>query len=58
MKVSDILTEEIIEINLEAPDKNDAINKMIELANNSGNIIDLEAVGNVFSKERNLFRRE
>ncbi|MCX6159378.1 MAG: PTS sugar transporter subunit IIA [Ignavibacteria bacterium] len=53
MKVSDILTDKIIEINLPATDKNDAINKMIELANNSGNITNLEAVRKcVFEREK------
>ena len=53
MKISDILKEDIIEINLDTPDKNDAINKMIDLANKSGNITDLEAVRNcVFEREK------
>lgn len=53
MKISDILKEDIIEINMETPDKNDAINKMIDLANNSGNITDLEAVRTcVFEREK------
>ncbi|MDD5362166.1 MAG: PTS sugar transporter subunit IIA [Ignavibacteria bacterium] len=53
MKVSDILTEQIIEINLSAKDKNEAINKMIDLADNSGNILDLESVRNcVFEREK------
>ncbi|MCE1164938.1 MAG: PTS sugar transporter subunit IIA [Bacteroidetes bacterium] len=53
MKVSDILTEQIIEINLSANDKNEAINRMIDLANNSGNILDLESVRTcVFEREK------
>ena len=53
MKVSDILKEEIIEINLDTQDKNDAINRMIDLAHKSGNIIDIEAVRNcVFEREK------
>lgn len=53
MKVSDILTEQIIAINLSANDKNEAINKMIDLAAGSGNILDLEAVRScVFEREK------
>ncbi|MDQ1265760.1 MAG: fructose system or component [Bacteroidota bacterium] len=53
MKVSDILTEAIIDINVSAKDKSDAINKMIDLANNSGNILDLEKVRmSVFEREK------
>jgi len=53
MKVSDILNEKLIDIKLEAKDKNDAINKMIDLANKSGNILDLEAVRKcVFEREK------
>ncbi len=53
MKVSDILTEQIIEINLSANDKNEAINSMIDLAYNSGNILDLESVrACVFEREK------
>ena len=39
MKISDILKEKVTKINLDAKDKTEAINKMIDLANNSGNII-------------------
>jgi len=53
MKVSDILTEKIIAVNLEVKDKNDCISKMITLANNSGNILDIEAVSKcVFEREK------
>lgn len=53
MKVSDILSEKIIEINLDAKDKTDAINKMIDLANQSGNITGLEIVRKcVFEREK------
>lgn len=44
MKISEILSENIISVDLEVADKNDAINKIIDLANNSGKIIDLEKV--------------
>ncbi len=53
MKVSDILTEKIIAVNLEVKDKNDCISKMIALANNSVNILDIEAVSKcVFEREK------
>lgn len=53
MKVSDILSEKIIEVNLEVKDKTDSINKMIELAGKSGNIDNLEAVSKcVFEREK------
>ena len=53
MKVSDILSEKIIEVNLEVKDKTDSINKMIELAGKSGNIDNIEAVSKcVFEREK------
>jgi len=53
MKVSDILSGKIIAINLDVKDKTDAINKMIDLANQSGNILDLETVKKcVFEREK------
>ena len=53
MKISDILTEDVIEVKLAAPDKTGAINKMIDLANNSGKILDLEKVRKVvFEREK------
>jgi fructose PTS system EIIBC or EIIC component len=53
MKISDILKEKVTKINLDAKDKTEAINKMIDLANNSGNIIDLEKVREcVFEREK------
>jgi len=53
MRISDILKEDIIEIGMKVRDKNDAINKMVDLANKSGNIIDLEEVRRcVFDRER------
>ncbi len=44
MKISEILSENIISVDLDVADKNDAINKIIDLANNSGKITDLEKV--------------
>ena len=53
MKISEILAENIISVDLDAADKIDAINKMIELANNSGKIIDIEKVRNcVLEREK------
>ena len=53
MKISEILTEDVIEINLTASDKNEAINKMIDLANKSGKITDVESVRRVvFDREK------
>lgn len=53
MKISDILTEDIISVNLDVKDKTDAINKMIDLANNSGKILNLEKVREcVFEREK------
>jgi len=52
MKISDILNEKVIKINLDCRDKEDAINKMIELASSSGNMIDKEVVRKcVFDRE-------
>jgi fructose PTS system EIIBC or EIIC component len=53
MKISDILTEDVIEVRLEAKDKTEAINKMVDLANRSGKITDLEKVRTVvFEREK------
>jgi fructose-specific phosphotransferase system IIA component len=53
MKISEILTEKIIDVKLNAKDKTEAINNMIDLANNSGRILDLEKVKKcVFDREK------
>jgi fructose PTS system EIIBC or EIIC component len=53
MKISDILTEDVIEIKLVAKDKTEAINKMVDLANKSRKITDLEKVRTiVFEREK------
>jgi fructose PTS system EIIBC or EIIC component len=53
MKISDILTEDVLEIRLVAKDKTEAINKMVDLANQSGKILDLEKVRTiVFEREK------
>lgn len=44
MKVSEILNEKLIATGLEAADKHDVIDKMIELASASGNMINKERV--------------
>lgn len=52
MKISDILNEKVISSDMECRDKEDAINKMIELASFSGNMIDKEIVRKcVFDRE-------
>jgi fructose PTS system EIIBC or EIIC component len=53
MKISDILTENVTKIKLNAKDKTDAINKMLELAVKSGKITDYEKVREcVFEREK------
>jgi fructose PTS system EIIBC or EIIC component len=53
MKISEILTDKVTKIKLEAKDKTDAINQMIDLANNSGKILDLAMVREcVFEREK------
>src|SRR4030095_17244522 len=53
MKISDILNENIISVDLECADKDDAINKMIDLASKSGKMIDIAKVRQcVFERER------
>lgn len=53
MKISDILNEKIISIDLNPSDKTEAINMMVDLANNSGKIIDLEKVREcIFEREK------
>ena len=53
MKISDILSEKIIKTDMECTDKDDAINKMIDLASNSGLMLDVEKVREcVFEREK------
>ncbi|MBE2257120.1 MAG: PTS sugar transporter subunit IIA [Ignavibacteria bacterium] len=53
MKISEILNEKIISIDLNPSDKTEAINMMVDLANNSGKIIDLEKVREcIFEREK------
>jgi len=53
MKISDILSEKIIKTDMECADKDDAINKMIDLASKSGLMLDVEKVREcVFEREK------
>ena len=53
MKISDILTEDVIDHKLIAQNKTEAINNMIDLAYNSGKILNLEEVRKVvFEREK------
>ncbi|MFZ1321084.1 MAG: PTS sugar transporter subunit IIA [Ignavibacteria bacterium] len=52
MNISEILDEKVIRVDLECKDKDEAINKMIELASHSGLMIDKEKVRQcVFQRE-------
>lgn len=53
MKISDILNENLIAVGLESTDKDDAINKMIDLASKSGLMINIDKVREcVFEREK------
>ena len=53
MKISDILSPEVIEVNLEAADKDDAIRKIIEIASRSKKILDINKVTEtIFEREK------
>jgi fructose PTS system EIIBC or EIIC component len=53
MMISELLTEKVINIHLDAKDKDDSINKIINLASNLGTIIDIEKVRkSVFDREK------
>ncbi|MCX7878765.1 MAG: PTS sugar transporter subunit IIA [Ignavibacteria bacterium] len=53
MKISEILTPEVISVGLDAKDKNDSIEKVIKLAANSGKIIDIDKVTKtIFEREK------
>lgn len=53
MKISDILSEKVISSDLVCIDKDDAINKMIDLARNSGLMLNVDKVRQcVFDRER------
>ncbi|HEY3252284.1 MAG TPA: PTS sugar transporter subunit IIA [Ignavibacteria bacterium] len=53
MKISDILSPDVVEVNLEVADKDDAIRKIIEISARSGKIIDINKVTDtIFERER------
>ncbi|MEO8512056.1 MAG: PTS sugar transporter subunit IIA [Ignavibacteria bacterium] len=53
MKISDILSTDVIAVNLETADKEDAIKKVIVLGAKSNKILDLEKVsGTIFEREK------
>jgi fructose-specific phosphotransferase system IIA component len=53
MKISDILTPEVIDVGLEVKDKEDSLNKIIALAANSNKILDIKKVTEtIFEREK------
>lgn len=53
MKISDILSTDVIAVNLDVTDKDDAIRKVIELAAKSNKILDKEKVSKtIFEREK------
>jgi PTS system fructose-specific IIC component len=53
MKISDILSTDVIEVKLDVKDKDDSLNKIIALAAKSGKITDLEKVTQtIFEREK------
>jgi PTS system fructose-specific IIC component len=53
MKISDILSADVIEVNLDVKDKDDSLNKIIELSAKSGKILDLRKVTEtIFEREK------
>ncbi len=53
MKISDILSTDVIAVDLDTADKDDAIKKIIELASKSGKILDKEKVTHtIFEREK------
>jgi PTS system fructose-specific IIC component len=53
MKISDILSPEVIEVNLEVADKDDAIRKIIDIAARSNKILDIKKVTEtIFEREK------
>ncbi len=53
MKISDILSTDVIAVNLETTDKEDAIKKVIDLGAKSNKILDKEKVsGTIFEREK------
>jgi PTS system fructose-specific IIC component len=53
MKISDILSTDVIEVNSDVKDKEDSLNKIIALAATSGKILDLKKVSEtIFEREK------
>ncbi|HMQ79883.1 MAG TPA: PTS sugar transporter subunit IIA [Ignavibacteria bacterium] len=53
MKISDILSTDVIAVNLDTADKEDAIKKVIDLAAKSGKILDVAKVsGTIYEREK------
>jgi PTS system fructose-specific IIC component len=53
MKISDILSADVIDVNTDVKDKDDSLNKIIDLANRSGKILDLKKVTEtIFEREK------
>lgn len=53
MKISDILSSDVIAVDLDTADKDDAIKKIIELASKSGKILDKDKVTHtIFEREK------
>ncbi len=53
MKISDILSPEVIEVNLDVADKDDAIKKIIDIAARSDKILDVKKVAEtIFEREK------
>src|SRR5687767_6182766 len=53
MKISDILSADVIEVGLDAKDKDDSINRVIALASKSGKILDQQKVTEtIFEREK------
>jgi fructose-specific phosphotransferase system IIA component len=53
MKISDILSPEVIEVNLDVADKDDSIRKIIEISARTGRITDINKVTDtIFERER------
>ena len=53
MKISDILSPDVIEVNLDVKDKEDSLKKIIDIASRSGKILDLQKVSDtIFEREK------
>ena len=53
MKISDILSPDVIEVNLDVKDKEDSLKKIIDIASHSSKILDLQKVSDtIFEREK------